>query len=100
MPGDISPVAKGFVTSSYYMGFEPIDMYMHAIGSRTSVVYKAMLTAKSGYLQRRLINALQDYQVEKDFTVRDVHGNIVQTSYGGDSTDPTKLDMAEVAAKE
>ncbi|MDE1825083.1 MAG: DNA-directed RNA polymerase subunit A' [Candidatus Micrarchaeota archaeon] len=100
VPGDISPVAKGFVTSSYYMGFEPIDMYMHAIGSRTSVVYKAMLTAKSGYLQRRLINALQDYQVEKDFTVRDVHGNIVQTSYGGDSLDPTKLDMAEVAAKE
>ncbi|MDE1869897.1 MAG: DNA-directed RNA polymerase subunit A' [Candidatus Micrarchaeota archaeon] len=97
VPGDISPIAKGFVTSSYYMGFEPIDMYMHAIGSRTSVVYKAMLTAKSGYLQRRLINALQDYQVEKDFTVRDVHGNIVQTSYGGDSVDPTMIDLAKVS---
>ncbi|MDE1855762.1 MAG: DNA-directed RNA polymerase subunit A' [Candidatus Micrarchaeota archaeon] len=96
-PGDISPVAKGFVTSSYFMGFEPIDMYMHAIGSRTSVVYKAMLTAKSGYLQRRLINALQDYQIEKDLTVRDVHGNIVQTSYGGDSIDPTKVGLVEVA---
>ncbi|MGI0141295.1 MAG: DNA-directed RNA polymerase subunit A' [Candidatus Micrarchaeales archaeon] len=96
-PGDISPVAKGFVTSSYYMGFEPIDMYMHAIGSRTSVVYKAMLTAKSGYLQRRLINALQDYQIEADLTVRDVHGNIVQTSYGGDSIDPTMIDLALVS---
>jgi len=99
-PGDITPVAKGFVTSSYYMGFEPIDMYMHAIGSRTSVVYKAMLTAKSGYLQRRLINALQDFQVEKDFTVRDVHGNIVQTSYGGDSIDPTMIDLSIVSEME
>jgi DNA-directed RNA polymerase subunit A' len=94
-PGDISPASKGFVTSNYYMGLDPIDMYMHAIGSRTSVVYKAMLTAKSGYLQRRLINALQDYQTNEDHSVRDVHGNIIQTMYGGDDIDPVKVDMAE-----
>ncbi len=96
-PGDISPEAKGFVTTNFFIGFSPIDMYMHAIGSRTSVVYKAMLTAKSGYLQRRLINALQDYQIENDLSVRDVHGNIIQTSYGGDSTDPIKVEIAKFA---
>lgn len=96
-PGDISPIAKGFITTNYFIGFSPIDMYMHAIGSRTSVVYKAMLTAKSGYLQRRLINALQDYQVENDMSVRDVHGNIVQTKYGGDSTNPVMVEIAKFA---
>lgn len=95
-PGDISPGVKGFVTSSHYQGLTPMDFYMHAIGSRTSIVYKAMLTAKSGYLQRRLINALQDYQVERDYSVRDVHGNVIETLYGGDALDPIKVRLAKV----
>ena len=39
-------------------------------------------------MQRRLIHALQDLIVEKDFSVRDADGSLVQTVYGGDKLDP------------
>ncbi len=89
-PNSLNPTARGFVTTNFYIGLSPIDLYMHAIGSRGSVVYKALLTARSGYLQRRLINALQDYYTSDDLSVRDVHGNIIETIYAGDGIDPTK----------
>jgi len=95
-PGDISPSARGFIKANYYIGLGPIDLFMHAIGSRGSEVYKALLTAKSGYLQRRLINALQDYYVEEDLSVRDVHNRLVQTLYGGDGLDAINVGLAKL----
>jgi len=95
-PGDISPSARGFIKANYYIGLGPIDLFMHAIGSRGSEVYKALLTAKSGYLQRRLINALQDYYVEEDLSVRDVHNRLVQTLYGGDGLDAISVGLAKL----
>ena len=55
-------------------------MMMHAIGARSSVIHKGLLTPKSGYLQRRLANALQDYYVYTDNSVRDMGNNMIQTS--------------------
>ena len=98
-PGSIDPRSRGFVTTNFYIGLSPIDIYMHAIGSRTSVVYKALLTARSGYLQRRLMNALQDYYVEQDLSVRDVYGNMIETVYAGDGIDPVKLSFTKIKEK-
>lgn len=95
-PNDITPPSRGFVTTNYFYGLSPIDFYMHTIGSRGSEVYKALLTARSGYLYRRVSNALQDYYVEKDFSVRDVHGRLIQTVYGGDAIDPVKERLKEI----
>ncbi len=100
MPGDISPPARGFVVSNYLYGMTPIDFYMHAIGSRGSEVYKALLTARSGYLYRRMSNALQDFYVDYDLSVRDVHGKLVQTMYGGDGIDPIKERIHEMQKSE
>jgi DNA-directed RNA polymerase subunit A' len=72
---------------------------MHAIGSRGSEVYKALLTARSGYLYRRINNALQDYYVDYDLTVRDVHGKLLQTIYGGDGIDPVKEVIKEMQSE-
>ncbi len=99
-PNSLNPSAKGFVTTNFYTGLSPVDLYMHAIGSRGSVVYKALLTARSGYLQRRLINALQDYYTKGDMSVRDVHGNIIETLYAGDGIDPVKKALLNVVEKE
>ena len=52
----------------------------------------AVRTAQSGYMQRRLINALQDLRVEYDGTVRDDRGRIVQFLYGEDGVDPMRAD--------
>ena len=87
-PGDLSPKGRGFVTTSFYGGLDPIDLFMHAVGSRGSEIYKALLTARSGYLYRRLSNALQDYYVDVDYSVRDAANNLIETQYGGDLVDP------------
>ncbi len=100
MPNDYGPAARGFIVTNYYSGLSPVDLFMHAVGSRGSEVYKALLTGRSGYLYRRLSNALQDYYVRKDLSVRDINNNIIQTIYGGDAIDPVKVQFAKMAEKE
>ncbi len=96
-PGDVRPGARGFVATSYYSGLAPTDLFMHAVGSRGSEVYKALLTARSGYLYRRLSNALQDYSVKSDYSVRDANNNLVEVVYGGDKMNPlyTQFDTVD-----
>jgi DNA-directed RNA polymerase subunit A' len=50
----------------------------------------AVRTSQSGYMQRRLINALQDLYVEYDLSVRSIEGSMVQMIYGEDGIDPMK----------
>ena len=99
-PGDVRPGARGFVATSYYSGLAPTDLFMHAVGSRSSEVYKALLTARSGYLYRRLSNALQDYCVDSDYSVRDANNNLIQTVYGGDMVNPIFVQFQKLEADE
>ena len=55
-----------------------------------------MRTPKSGYLYRRLANALQDLKVEYDHTVRDANGKIVQFVYGDDGLDISKTEGGRI----
>ncbi|MFX1490959.1 MAG: DNA-directed RNA polymerase subunit A' [Promethearchaeota archaeon] len=90
--GDLSPQARGFVVSSYRKGLNPIEFFFHAMGGREGLVDTAVRTSTSGYMQRRLINALQDVKVEYDGTVRDSTGEIIQFKYGEDGVDPARSD--------
>ncbi|MFH1786337.1 MAG: DNA-directed RNA polymerase subunit A' [archaeon] len=94
--GDLGPRAHGFVRSSYKTGLGPIEFFFHAMGGRESLTDTAMRTPKSGYLQRRLINATQDLKVEYDGTVRDNSGTIIQFEYGEDGVDTSKSDLGTV----
>ncbi|MDK2868990.1 MAG: DNA-directed polymerase subunit [Pyrococcus sp.] len=89
-PGDLGARAKGFVVNSYKSGLTPQEYFFHAMGGREGLVDTAVRTAQSGYMQRRLINALQDLKVEYDGTVRSPEGIIVQFKYGEDGVDPMK----------
>ena len=91
-PGDLGAEARGFVSSSYKDGLKPKEFFFHAMGGREGLVDTAVRTAQSGYMQRRLINALQDLHVEYDGTVRDDRGAIVQFLYGEDGADPMRTD--------
>lgn len=93
--GDLSDDARGFARSSYKGGLNPTEFFFHAMGGREGLVDTAVRTAQSGYMQRRLINALQDLRVEHDGTVRDDHDNVVQFEYGEDSVDPARSDKGE-----
>jgi len=88
--GDVSAEASGFVKSNFKQGLKPTEYFFHAMGGRESLVDTAIRTGRSGYMQRRLINALQDLKVYKDGTVRGDGGMIVQYTYGEDGIDPMK----------
>ncbi len=62
------------------------------MGGREGLIYTAVRTQQSGYMQRRLINALEHIRLEYDSTVRDSAGDIVQFRYGEDGVDPAKSD--------
>jgi DNA-directed RNA polymerase subunit A' len=88
--GDRGSDAHGFIQHSYKGGLNPTEFFFHAIGGREGLVDTAVRTSQSGYLQRRMINALQDLKVAYDGTVRSTGGKIIQFQYGEDNTDPTK----------
>jgi DNA-directed RNA polymerase subunit A' len=91
-PGDPSPRARGFVYSSYQKGLDAIEFFFHAMGGREGLVDTAVRTQQSGYMQRRLINALEHIRLEYDGTVRNSAGDIIQFKYGEDGVDPAKSD--------
>jgi len=90
--GDPSPKAKGFVYSSFRDGLSPIEFFFHTMVGRDALVDTAVRTQQSGYMQRRLINAMEHLRVEYDDTVRNSMGDIIQFRYGEDGVDPAKSD--------
>jgi hypothetical protein len=50
----------------------------------------AMSTAKSGYIQRKIVKVCEDIQVAYDHTVRDTSGKIYEFAYGENGYDATK----------
>jgi len=99
-PGDAGPEARGFVYSSYRDGLTPIEFFFHAMGGREGLVDTAVRTQQSGYMQRRLINALEHLRVEYDSTVRDSRGDIIQFRYGEDGVDTAKSDHGKAVNSE
>jgi len=85
--GDLSPRSHGFIYNSLMKGFKPDEFFFGAMTGRDGLMDVALRTPKSGYLYRRLANALQDLIMAYDGTVRDASNNIVQFVYGLDGVD-------------
>jgi len=83
---------RGFIASSFKRGLEPTEFFMLSVSGRESLVDTAVRTAKSGYMQRRLINAMDDLKVYDDemLSVRNTANRIIQFSYGEDGIDPSR----------
>ncbi|MXR51987.1 DNA-directed RNA polymerase subunit A' [Halovenus sp. WSH3] len=92
---DLSADAHGFVEHSYREGLNPKEFFFHAMGGREGLVDTAVRTSKSGYLQRRLINALSELETQYDGTVRDTSDTIVQFEFGEDGTSPVEVSSSE-----
>jgi DNA-directed RNA polymerase beta' subunit len=90
--GGRSAADRGFISSSFKRGLEPTEFFMLSISGRESLVDTAVRTAKSGYMQRRLINAMDDLKVYDDsmLSVRNTANRIIQFSYGEDGIDPSR----------
>lgn len=87
-----SPVAKGFVANSFFSGMVATEFFMHAQSGREGLTDTAVKTAETGYMQRRLVKALEDLSVQYDSTVRSSNGSVVQMLYGDDSLDPLEIE--------
>jgi len=75
-------------------------VFWNIMNGREGLMDKSLRTRKSGYMQRRLVNALQDLKVHHDGTVRNAHGQIIQFVAGEDGIDPTKSDWGSLDWKD
>jgi len=92
IPGDLRPYAHGFIDKGFVDGLSAIDTFIHAAGGREGLIDTAVKTSQSGYMQRRLINALQDLIIHYDGSVRSITGEVIQILFGEDGVDPAKSD--------
>ncbi|CAF4456858.1 unnamed protein product, partial [Rotaria magnacalcarata] len=62
----------------------PVEFYFHAMGGREGLIDTAVKTAETGYIQRRLIKAMESVMVKYDGTVRNQIEQLIQFTYGED----------------
>ncbi|CAD6583201.1 MAG: hypothetical protein CYPHOPRED_002256 [Cyphobasidiales sp. Tagirdzhanova-0007] len=86
------PPSKGFVANSFYSGLTATEFIFHAVSGREGLVDTAVKTAETGYMQRRLMKALEDLTTRYDLSVRNSVGGIVQFTYGDDALDPAAME--------
>ena len=102
------------MSHSYIEGLTPAEFFYHMMGGREGLIDTAVKTAQvpamivigehrvcvhsephlclcvcvqTGYIQRRLVKAMEDCVVRYDRTVRSADGSIVQFLYGEDGMD-------------
>ncbi|KAF8315634.1 beta and beta-prime subunits of DNA dependent RNA-polymerase [Clavulina sp. PMI_390] len=93
---DYSPEARGFVENSYLRGLTPQEFFFHAMAGREGLIDTAVKTAETGYIQRRLVKALEDVAVCYDGTVRNSLGDILQFVYGEDGMDGAFIEQQHI----
>jgi len=93
---DYSPEARGFVENSYLRGLTPSEFFFHAMAGREGLIDTAVKTAETGYIQRRLVKALEDAAAQYDGTVRNSLGDIIQFVYGEDGLDGIAIEKQNV----
>ena len=97
--GDLGSEAHGFISNGFKTGLTPAEFFFGSMTGRDSLMDTALRTPKSGYLYRRLANAMQDLKVEYDDTVRDSSGKIIQFEYGEDGIDVSKSESGFINVK-
>jgi DNA-directed RNA polymerase II subunit RPB1 len=67
------------------------------MSGREGVIDTAVKTAKSGYMQRKLVKAAENCITKLDGTVRNSDGSILQFCYGDDGFDGTKIEKQTIS---
>ena len=84
--------SRGFVENSFINGLTPQEFFFHAMGGREGLIDTAVKTSETGYIQRKLIKAMEDLKVGYDITVRNAAEGIIQFLYGDDGIDSIKIE--------
>lgn len=70
-----------FVENSYLAGLTPAEFFFHAMGGREGLIDTAVKTAETGYIQRRLIKAMESVMVCYDGTVSEGKGRLLHMHF-------------------
>ena len=89
------PSSKGFIGHSFYNGLNATEYYFHCIAGREGLVDKSIKTSDTGYMQRRLVKAIEDLTVQYNNTVTISNGEIVEFLYGDDGIEPINTDTED-----
>jgi DNA-directed RNA polymerase II subunit RPB1 len=92
----LGPESRGFVENSYLQGLTPQEFFFHAMGGREGLIDTAVKTAETGYIQRRLVKAMEDVMIKYDATVRNSLGDIIQFAYGEDGMDGVYIEKQKL----
>ena len=74
----------------------PTEFFFHAMAGREGLIDTAVKTAETGYIQRKLVKALEEVMVKYDGTVRNSLGDIIQFIYGEDGLDGAHIENQRV----
>jgi DNA-directed RNA polymerase II subunit RPB1 len=86
-------IEHGFVKNGFARGLYAYEFFYHLLAAREGVVDTAVRTSKVGYMQRRLLKALESLSVHWDRSVRDADGNLIQLLYGDDDLDGCRTEL-------
>lgn len=92
--------SRGFVQGSFKDGLNPLEYFFHAMGGREGLIDTAVKTSSTGYLQRKLMKALEDMIVSWSYAVKDANSNIVQFVYGDDGAEGASIEHQKVPVLE
>ena len=79
---DNSAELRGFVASNYLRGLSPIEYWTQSMASREGTIDTYTKTSTSGYIARRLVNALENIHIDKYLFVVNAAGHIISLYYG------------------
>lgn len=93
---DYGVESRGFVENSYLRGLTPQEFFFHTMGGREGIIDTAVKTSETGYVQRRLVKAMEDAMVHYDGTVRNGLQEVVQFLYGEDGIDAAGVESQKL----
>lgn len=91
--------SRGFIAHSFLEGLNPKEFFFHAMSGREGLIDTAVKTANSGYLQRKLVKAMEDLKTYYDGSIRDNGGEIIEFVYGADGFNSSKIEQQSTEFK-
>lgn len=96
MLDDYGETSRGMANRGYVEGLKPHEFYFHTMAGREGLIDTAVKTSDTGYLQRKLIKALEDVHASYDGTVRNADQELIQLMYGEDGLDGARIEGNQI----
>lgn len=87
---DDRPKARAFIKNAFMDGMSLSENLYEIMACREGQIDTAVKTADTGYIQRKLIKAAEDFVVKYDGTIRNSNNKIQQFVYGDSGADTCK----------